>query len=106
MMSTKPRDGWQLNSPSRSIDALHILLPYPLSQSSQWKDLEAHFRRIETHDKFRGFRRHRDCFTGHQAVTHTLTFLHSRDEPKYKSAGRENAIGIVLVHVLVGVSPA
>jgi hypothetical protein len=42
------------------------------------------------------FRLHKKCFTGAEAVSHVLSFLHSRDDPTYQKAGRENALKLAM----------
>ena len=62
----------------------------------QWRGLEQHFCRIPLSDRYKMFRLHKKCFTGAEAVSHVLSFLHSRDDPTYQKAGRENALKLTM----------
>eukprot|EP00035_Acanthoeca_spectabilis_P019925 m.430276 g.430276 ORF g.430276 m.430276 type:complete len:246 (-) comp17143_c0_seq1:4966-5703(-) len=61
---------------------------------TMWKGLQAHVKTMQGGKARQGCTWYTNVVKGSQVVSSVLSYLHSRDEPQYRSATREQATGI------------
>ena len=72
--------------------ANRIYTLYPFLSLLKWRDMEADFITIACKEHTRNLKKVRNCFTGSEAVSKVLAFLHTREEDRFRSASRPQAL--------------